>query len=92
MSLWPIVVVKLGQVRHVDHQHTVLPASTPAVLAGGRSLEEEGRNGAERQPRQDWIGVIANRTKDHGPIRLPKVESQTDDNLRWIVVAPALRC
>ena len=25
VSLWPIVVVKLGQVRHVDHQRTVLP-------------------------------------------------------------------
>jgi len=33
VSLWPIVIVKLGQIRHVDHQRTVLPASTPALLA-----------------------------------------------------------
>ena len=40
---WPIIVVKLGQVRHVDHQRTLLPASTPAILRLGRKLMSSRR-------------------------------------------------
>ena len=66
MSLWPIVIVKLGQVRHVDHQRTVLPGAHSRSSAIGHII------GAVHQIVE--IGQAAGRHRREGQRHLAVVQ------------------
>jgi len=68
VSLWPIVIVKLGQVRHVDHQRTVLPGAHSRSSAIGHII------GAVHQIVE--IGLAAGRHRREGQRHLAVVQQR----------------